>query len=127
MRHNRSQTRQRRSHHALKEANFSTCTNCQALHRPHHMCLSCGFYKGRQVMDLAAEKAKRDARLKAKRERIEGDVGVPGEVSAQAPAGAPQPVVDEKKPARAEARAAKAKASAVKRQDFAPPRTDGGQ
>lgn len=41
------------------------------------MCLSCGFYKGRQVMDLAAEKAKRDARLKAKQERISADVGLP--------------------------------------------------
>jgi len=38
------------------------------------MCLSCGWYKGRLVMDLVAEKQKREARMKAKREmiRVEG-------------------------------------------------------
>lgn len=72
MRNNRSQTKQRRSHHGLKEASLSTCKNCGALHRPHHMCLDCGFYNGRQVMDLTAEKQKREARLKAKKEMIAG-------------------------------------------------------
>ena len=36
------------------------------------MCLECGFYNGRQVLDLVAEKEKREARLKAKREMIAG-------------------------------------------------------
>lgn len=44
------------------------------------MCLSCGHYNGRQVLDLAAEKAKRDARIKLKEERIKG------EAAAAAPA-----------------------------------------
>ena len=79
MRHNRSQTRQRRSHHALKAPTLSVCSNCKAEHRPHHMCLSCGFYNGRQVMDLVAEKAKRVARLQAKHERISAEAGVPAE------------------------------------------------
>ncbi len=81
MRHNRSQTANRRSHHALKAATMATCANCSALHRPHHMCLSCGFYKGRQVMDLAGEKAKRLARIKANKERARADLS-----SAAAPA-----------------------------------------
>jgi hypothetical protein len=34
------------------------------------MCLACGFYKGREVLNLAADAKKRDARIKAKRERI---------------------------------------------------------
>jgi len=34
------------------------------------MCLSCGFYNGRQVLDLVAQKAARDARITAKHERI---------------------------------------------------------
>jgi hypothetical protein len=41
------------------------------------MCLECGYYKGRQVMDLEAEKAKRDARIKAKKERIKVEGTVP--------------------------------------------------
>ena len=72
MRHNRSQTKQRRSHHGLKSPNLAVCVNCGTHHRPHHMCLGCGFYNGRQVLDLTAEKEKREARLKAKREAIAG-------------------------------------------------------
>lgn len=36
------------------------------------MCLDCGFYKGRQVIDLAAKKEAREARMNAKREMIKG-------------------------------------------------------
>lgn len=41
------------------------------------MCLACGYYNGRQVLDLEAEKMKRDARIQAKRERISAEAGVP--------------------------------------------------
>jgi hypothetical protein len=34
------------------------------------MCLECGFYNGRQVMDMTAKKEKREARMRAKAERI---------------------------------------------------------
>ena len=70
MRHTRSHTGNRRSHHAIKALNLAVCSLCGESHRPHHMCLNCGYYNGRQVMDLTAEKAKRDARIKAKQERI---------------------------------------------------------
>jgi ribosomal protein L32 len=39
------------------------------------MCLECGYYNGRQVMDLEALKAKRDARMSAKREQIKMSSG----------------------------------------------------
>ncbi len=32
------------------------------------MCLECGFYKGRQVIDLVEKKKSREARMQAKRE-----------------------------------------------------------
>ena len=70
MRHTRAHTANRRSHHALKALTLATCANCEAQHRQHHMCLSCGFYKGRQVMDLAAQKDKRTARMQAKKDAI---------------------------------------------------------
>lgn len=75
MRHTRAHTANRRSHHALKAANLSKCSHCGAMHRPHHMCLECGYYNGRMVMDLKAEKAKRDARMQAKAERIRNELG----------------------------------------------------
>lgn len=36
------------------------------------MCLDCGFYNGRQVMDLKARKEARETRMKLKREAIRG-------------------------------------------------------
>lgn len=70
MRHTRSHTKNRRSHHGLTSPEISTCTNCGSKHRPHHMCLGCGFYKGRQVLDLQAEQQKREERIKRKAEAI---------------------------------------------------------
>ena len=75
MRHTRAHTRNRRSHHALKETSLAVCGNCSAATRPHHMCLSCGFYNGRQVLDLGAAKVKRDARIKTKHDRIRLESG----------------------------------------------------
>jgi hypothetical protein len=34
------------------------------------MCLECGFYKGRQVLDLEGQKSKRNARMQAKKDAI---------------------------------------------------------
>lgn len=70
MRHTRAHTKNRRSHHALKAATLTVCKNCGATQRPHHMCLDCGFYKGRQVIDLAGQKSKREARMQAKKDAI---------------------------------------------------------
>ncbi len=72
MRHTRQHTANRRSHHALKAPALSVCKNCGKEHRPHHMCMHCGFYKGRVVIDLAKRKTDREARLAAKREAIRG-------------------------------------------------------
>ena len=68
MRHTRAHTANRRSHHALNTPSLATCSNCSAKHRPHHMCLECGHYKGRMVVDMAAKKKAREERLQAKRE-----------------------------------------------------------
>lgn len=72
MRHTRAHTANRRSHHALKMATLAVCDHCGAKRRPHHMCLECGYYNGRQVMDLVAKKEARNIRLNAKREAIKG-------------------------------------------------------
>jgi large subunit ribosomal protein L32 len=101
MRHTRSHTGNRRSHHALKAPALSKCTNCGALHRPHHMCLECGFYKGKVVVDMAAKKQARAARMEAKKAMIAEQSGLPTEA---APA-----VVDEKADAPEEKKAKKVK------------------
>ncbi len=86
MRHTRAHTANRRSHHALKNPTLAVCSNCGSQHRPHHMCLECGFYKGRQVMDLKGQKEKREARMQAKKEAIRSQA-----------AGEAEPVLTEEK------------------------------
>lgn len=40
----------RRSHHALPKEAHADCPNCGELRRPHNICVSCGFYDGREVI-----------------------------------------------------------------------------
>lgn len=68
MRHTRSHTGNRRSHHALKEPRLSLCPDCKAPTKRHSVCLSCGRYRGRVVIDIAAKVEKKQAKTKAKRE-----------------------------------------------------------
>jgi large subunit ribosomal protein L32 len=47
----------RRSHHALKITNPSKCENCQAFKLQHHVCKSCGTYRGRTMIKIKEQKA----------------------------------------------------------------------
>lgn len=58
MRSTRSHTGNRRSHHALDAVRVSKCANCGAAHKSHTICMNCGWYNGRKVLDLAAKAAK---------------------------------------------------------------------
>ncbi|MCC5933692.1 MAG: 50S ribosomal protein L32 [Candidatus Cyclonatronum sp.] len=40
----------RRTHHKLEDVTLSTCSNCGSVHRAHHACADCGYYRGRQVL-----------------------------------------------------------------------------
>lgn len=64
MRHTRAHTANRRSHHALKGAAFSACSHCQAMKKPHTVCASCGYYRGRKVLDIVKKAEKKQARKK---------------------------------------------------------------
>lgn len=69
MRHTRSQTANRRSHHALKAAALTLCKNCGAYALPHKVCLSCGFYDGKLVLKKKApleKKGEKKTETKAK-------------------------------------------------------------
>ncbi len=72
MRHTRSHTRNRRSHHALKTPRLSKCDKCGALHLRHRMCTNCGSYKGREVVDVMSKVLKKEAKKKEIREAKSG-------------------------------------------------------
>ncbi len=46
----------RRSHLALKPTDVDTCPQCHSPRLPHHVCPTCGTYRGRQVLEVKAEK-----------------------------------------------------------------------
>lgn len=66
MRHTKSHTKNRRSHHALKSTSFSVCANCKARKMRHVVCSSCGFYRGKKVLDLVKKTEKKQKKAKAK-------------------------------------------------------------
>lgn len=66
MRHTRAHTKNRRSHHALSEARLSACSNCGEAHLRHKMCDNCGTYRGREVVDVASQIARKEKRRKEK-------------------------------------------------------------
>jgi large subunit ribosomal protein L32 len=44
---------QRRSHDAIPTVATQNCPNCGEIKRPHHVCESCGFYDGVQVVAVS--------------------------------------------------------------------------
>ena len=66
MRHTRSHTANRRSHHALTGATTSVCPNCSAPHLRHKVCTNCGYYRGKKVIDVVAKMEKKNKKMKAK-------------------------------------------------------------
>jgi large subunit ribosomal protein L32 len=67
MRHTKSHTANRRSHHAIEATSFTKCENCTELKRRHTVCSACGFYRGMKVLDLVKKIEKKQKREKAKK------------------------------------------------------------
>jgi large subunit ribosomal protein L32 len=51
-RHSRARGRKRRTNWKLEAPNVVACPSCGQATLPHHVCPSCGYYKGRQVIDI---------------------------------------------------------------------------
>ncbi len=66
MRHTSGHTRRRRSHHALSAKNFIKCQKCKADVLPHMVCLNCGFYKDREVVNVLKKLTKKERKEKEK-------------------------------------------------------------
>lgn len=51
-RHSQRRTSTRRAHDHLTRATTSECPNCHEAKLPHRACPKCGYYKGREVLEL---------------------------------------------------------------------------
>ncbi|MCD6270539.1 50S ribosomal protein L32 [bacterium] len=70
-RHTKSRRNKRRSHLSLNGPTLTKCEKCGRLILPHTVCPYCGFYKGREVVNVMAkldkkEKKKREKEIKEK-------------------------------------------------------------
>ncbi len=50
----RSKRDKRRSHDFLVSMTTIKCANCSSLVKPHVVCASCGYYKGKEVVAARA-------------------------------------------------------------------------
>ncbi|MBM3459684.1 MAG: 50S ribosomal protein L32 [Armatimonadetes bacterium] len=58
--HSHARTARRRAaNFKLELPNVDTCPRCRAPKLPHHVCLSCGFYKNRMVLDVRSRARRR--------------------------------------------------------------------
>ncbi len=55
----------RRSHLALRPATLAACSHCKKMITPHTVCKYCGYWRGREVVNvLAKELRKKEKRQK---------------------------------------------------------------
>jgi len=48
-RHSKARRDRRRTHDAIRRPAVARCPQCQEMRVPHRICVSCGFYGGREV------------------------------------------------------------------------------
>ena len=47
----------RKSQWKLAPLNLSACPQCHVLKLPHHVCAECGYYNGKQVIEIKEKKS----------------------------------------------------------------------
>lgn len=70
-RHHMAKGRQgrRRSHLALKASKLAVCAHCKKPIRAHTVCKFCGWYKGRQVVDILGKTMKKQEKRKQRQQK----------------------------------------------------------
>lgn len=55
---------QRRMHIFLKKPTLTKCPKCGHFVLPHTVCQNCGYYKGREVIDVLAKLTKKEKKMR---------------------------------------------------------------
>jgi large subunit ribosomal protein L32 len=58
-RHTKARRDRARIYHQLKAKEMVACSNCGAKIIPHIVCPKCGFYKGKEVVDVMKKVGKK--------------------------------------------------------------------
>jgi len=78
-RHTKGKRNRRRSHLALGKTLLFSCTKCGKAVLPHHICVYCGFYNGKEVIDVMAKLDKKEKKKRLKEEMAVQDKHSSGE------------------------------------------------
>lgn len=74
MRHTSSHTKNRRSHHALKNTRIVKDKDSDALRLPHRIDETTGMYRGKQIITPKKKKVVREAPKEEKKEEVKEEV-----------------------------------------------------
>ncbi len=61
-RHSKTRGLKRRTHWKIKKTNLSACPQCKQPKLSHKVCLVCGYYDGRQVVEVKVKEKKKKTR-----------------------------------------------------------------
>jgi large subunit ribosomal protein L32 len=62
----KARQRQRRMHIFLSEPTITVCPKCGKPVLPHNLCNACGYYGGKEVIDVLAKLTKKEKKQKEK-------------------------------------------------------------
>jgi len=60
-RHSKTRGRKRRTHWKLGKLNLAACPQCKQPKLSHKVCAICGYYNGRQVIEIKVKEKKKKA------------------------------------------------------------------
>ncbi len=58
-RHSKTRGRKRRTHWKIASGNLAKCPQCKELKPNHQICPVCGYYKGKQVIEIKIKEKKK--------------------------------------------------------------------
>ena len=69
-RHTKSRRDKRRMHIFLEKPSLTKCRKCGKPVLPHNVCLNCGYYKGREVIDVMKKLDKKERKKREKEIKV---------------------------------------------------------
>ena len=64
--HTRAKVGKSRMHKYIKPVRLSLCPKCKKPVLSHTVCLNCGFYKGREIINVLADLTKKEKKVREK-------------------------------------------------------------
>ncbi|MBI3631734.1 MAG: 50S ribosomal protein L32 [Candidatus Staskawiczbacteria bacterium] len=65
-RHTKSKRNKVRMHLYIRPSVLTLCTKCKSKVLPHTVCQNCGFYKGKEIINILGKLTKKDRKTREK-------------------------------------------------------------